>query len=696
MSRSPDVSITLAEIARIAGVGRAAVSNWRRRHTDFPIPVGGSDASPQFSLSTVELWLQHHAKLTDVGRLDRLWPEFEALGDISQSGAMIAAVGERLLARRSGHLRGVAGELAGDAELLVQRAVDAAGDNGDARPFDYLLERWTDAYVRQVNTTPPQLAALMAEVAQLVLGSDGAGSANVVLDPACGIGNLLLATIQNEMAGGSTSSQFTLMGVDRDPSLAALATVRLRFATQPDGTADVDTSCADIRIGDSLRADPHSDVRADIVVCNPPFGERDWGHEELATDQRWTFGLPARTESELAWVEHAIARLRPGGVAVILLPPGVASRRAGRRVRAALLRGGALRGVIALPAGSAQPHSVSLHLWILQRPDSRRDGQQLFVLDAKSTSLPSRGGSNISWPGLRDSILGAVSAYPWQGVRGSEPLGVPASSLPKGCAAIPVMDLLDDYVDVTPARHVPDAGPAAIELRESWTRFGGLVRDLEKLSEGLSTLDLSTEARGTAKTTVADLDRAGALDHRAGQPLSAGLRDGDGAPPEAVPVLTVAALMVSGRAQAWLSGDDVASYRADGRALTIADSGDVLVVGVERAFGAWVHTGEPLVLGPQIHMLRADLALLDPWFLAGCLRASANVRQASTHASTSARIDVRKLQVLQLPLAQQVPYGRAFHALADLESALAGVAQVGAGLIRTVSDRLAGGGLTSV
>ncbi|QEV41454.1 hypothetical protein CP978_25410 [Streptomyces nodosus] len=29
--------------------GRAAVSNWRRRHTDFPDPVGGMDASPKAS-----------------------------------------------------------------------------------------------------------------------------------------------------------------------------------------------------------------------------------------------------------------------------------------------------------------------------------------------------------------------------------------------------------------------------------------------------------------------------------------------------------------------------------------------------------------------------------------------------------------------------------------------------------------------
>ena len=107
-----------------------------------------------------------------------------------------------------------------------------------------------------------------------------------------------------------------------------------------------------VRIGDSLRADPHGGFRADVVLCSPPFNERDWGHEELATDRPVDYGLPPRTEPELASVEHALARLKPAGVAVLLLPPAVASRRAGRRDRGALLRAGAVRGVIA-PAGRA-------------------------------------------------------------------------------------------------------------------------------------------------------------------------------------------------------------------------------------------------------------------------------------------------------------------------------------------------------
>ena len=34
--------MTAAAIARLAGVGRAAVSNWRKRHPDFPHQWAGS------------------------------------------------------------------------------------------------------------------------------------------------------------------------------------------------------------------------------------------------------------------------------------------------------------------------------------------------------------------------------------------------------------------------------------------------------------------------------------------------------------------------------------------------------------------------------------------------------------------------------------------------------------------------------
>uniref|UniRef100_UPI0034DFA396 helix-turn-helix transcriptional regulator n=1 Tax=Streptomyces flavofungini TaxID=68200 RepID=UPI0034DFA396 len=67
--------VTAAGIARLAGVGRAAVSNWRRRHGDFPKPVGGTDTSPAFALAEVERWLRAQGKLVEVPLRERLWQQ---------------------------------------------------------------------------------------------------------------------------------------------------------------------------------------------------------------------------------------------------------------------------------------------------------------------------------------------------------------------------------------------------------------------------------------------------------------------------------------------------------------------------------------------------------------------------------------------------------------------------------------------
>ena len=780
-SADPTVSVTLAEIARIAGVGRAAVSNWRRRHDSFPAPVGGTDTSPQFALSQVEEWLRRQGKLDEVGSRERLWPEFEALGDRDAMGRAVAVAGARLAmltgeeaghakdtATRAGAAGGTAGtrdtEAAGTAERLpgetggtgktgkaaetgrtaetgeglhggtfkglasglaglpddiaewlpggadlsdaqrslVERAVGLARKHGARDTFDFLLGRWLDTHVRQINVTPPPLAALMAEVAEL--SRDGeAGDVGTVLDPACGTGGLLIAAAR-QWAGGAdapaSGAPLRLVGQDVDATQAALAAVRLLLAGRSSGHGRPWE--VDVRAGNTLRADPHPDVRADVVLCNPPFNERDWGYEELATDARWTYGLPPRTEPELAWTQHALSRLAPGGTAVLLLPPGVASRRAGRRVRAGLLRSGVLRAVVALPPGSAPPHSVALHLWVLRAPagGGTDAGAGVLLVDAADVQQEPSGGTQragraaIDWPLLHRRVLSAI-----QELRTiQEPRATPAGDAGEGRSAdhavVPVIDLLDEEVDLTPARHVPKKATSAnLGLRRSWNRFGTLLHELRDLTAALSALELSgEEPAGQGTVTVGDLLRAGALTMRAGQqPADGVVRTGD-APDDAVRMLTVADVLAGGRPSGWLTTPDV-SAGEDSGSLTVTTSEEVVVVGAHRAFGAWVDTDAPTVLGSQLYALRADPALLDPWFLAGCLRAPANARQAGTHASTSSRIDVRRLQVLRLPLEEQRRYGEAFRRLTAFERALREAGTIGGKLVDGLTDGIAAGRL---
>ncbi|MER7514267.1 hypothetical protein ABTX82_39025 [Streptomyces lavendulae] len=55
--------LLLAGVARIARVGRAAVVQWRRRHPDFPDPVGGTEAHPEFDRSAGVALLLAHDKI---------------------------------------------------------------------------------------------------------------------------------------------------------------------------------------------------------------------------------------------------------------------------------------------------------------------------------------------------------------------------------------------------------------------------------------------------------------------------------------------------------------------------------------------------------------------------------------------------------------------------------------------------------
>ncbi|MFI6630747.1 N-6 DNA methylase [Nonomuraea fuscirosea] len=645
------VVVTLAEIARIAGVGRAAVSNWRRRHPSFPAPVSGTDTSPQFSLVQVEEWLRKHDKLgSSTGSLERLWPALEALGDRDRMGRVIAEFGARL--QDAPHR-----ELDPSEEQLVDQTLKLSLHEGARETFQYLLDRWLSTHIRQIATTPAPLAAFMAEVAARARP----GKISTLLDPACGVGGLLLAGAER------WKDTRRLLGRERDPVLAMLATSRLSLL--------VKTPEVDLRTIDTLRSESPA-ATADVILCDPPTNERDWGHAELATDRRWLFGLPPRTESELAWVQHVVSALSDGGVAVVLLPPAVASRRAGRRIRAAMLRAGSLRAVIALPPGAAPPFGVGLHLWILQPPTQSRTAPSVLMVDAADcrATLSATRVQAVDWDAVRDRVFAAM-----------------AGEARETSIEIPVLDLLGEETDLTPARHAPTSmSVSVVNHRRTWRKFDSSLREAQDLAKVLRDLEVVREAADAHAVAVADLEQADTLTLAPGQAIPDGyLRRGE-RPDDGVPVLTVADLREGQPPQFWIGAEDVEQLEQD-KGITVTSSNDVVVVVPSAEFSAWVDDAAPTVLGPHIHRLRPDTERLDPWFLAACLRAHFNARQAGTHATTSSRVDPRRLLVPRLPIDEQRRYGDVHRRLVRFEQAVAEVGEAGTTLSRTLTELLAAG-----
>lgn len=286
----------------------------------------------------------------------------------------------------------------------------------------------------------------------------GSRPARTVLDPATGTGALLRAL----------SRPTALYAQDADPDLAALTALRLAL------NSTVESYTVAVRAGDTLRADAFPQLAVDAVLCHPPFNERNWGHDELAYDPRWEYGFPARTESELAWVQHALAHLREGGTAVLLMPPAAASRRSGRRIRADLLRRGALRAVVALPAGAAPPYGIPLHLWVLRKPGAGvRPSPELLLVDtaepaepaAATAATPASGGRDrLDWQAVRSAVLDAWEPFDRAERTGPEPdapLGRTGQDRPGVSRVVPVIELLDDDVDLAPPAICPRRRPVA-------------------------------------------------------------------------------------------------------------------------------------------------------------------------------------------------------------------------------------------
>ncbi|MER7418335.1 N-6 DNA methylase [Micromonospora peucetia] len=636
-------TVTAAEIARLAGVGRAAVSNWRKRHPDFPAPMGGTTASPEFDLIQVELWLRGQGKLPELSRADRLWQHLAAPTETPASA--LAGVGALLLARHRGE-RPTRGKV--DAHLAALLPdVDALADElGPQAAFDELWRRFSAPGPGRLFATPDELADLMVALA---LADVGAGS---VLDPAAGSG----ATLRAAARAGCT----TAYGQELDADLATLAGLWLALRDVP----------GEVRAGDSLRADAFQGRTVDAVICHPPFGVTNWGNDELTYDPRWEYGAPPRTEPELAWVQHAVAHLRPGGHAVLLMPPAAAGRRAGRRIRAELLRRGALRAVIALPSGVAAPHGVPLHLWVLRRPtgDAPAPARALLVDGAEGDVSELSARVLAAWR--------AFSAAPDAEVEGD------------GFArAVPVIELLDEEVDLTPARRQPAVGgeQTGEHLVRTRERLAAVVAGLPALMPRVSP---TAAASAPPPTSVADLIRGGAL-HLIGPvrvSSAAGQPHVDGSPrSESRPsVLTVPDV---------LAGTD-ASGEVDerlGQEIPLV-VGDVVVPMIASTLTARVVTAEGTLLGRNLYLLRPNPAALDPWFLAGQLRTSANEKQASSLSGTL-RFDIRRAQVRRMPLEEQRAYGEAFRRLAEFESAIRQIALLGADLAQLAADGLAGGRL---
>lgn len=622
--------LSAADVARLAGVGRAAVSNWRRRYPDFPEPAPSAGTAPAFRRDEIDGWLREQGKLDGKSDLKVLWRALDAQRGALPTIDAAAQIAEYLAAPDAVNI----------PDDALREALD--GITGDrSKLVEQLCTQLFERQQRQHLMTPPELADLMAELA-----APGNGT---VFDPACGPANTLLAAARH--AAGR------LIGQELDPALARLAQARLVLHAPAEVTA-----------GDALRGDAYAELRADAVLCDPPFGLRDWGHDELGIDPRWEYGFPAKGEPELAWAQHCLAHTKPGGAVVIAMPAGVASRRSGRAIRQALLRRGAVRAVLALPPGVLRSTGIPIHLWVLRNPED--DPGPVLLVDAGEHE-PSRRG-NVDWQAIHEAVL-----HPWRPFAEDGDVATVAGRH----RVVEPIELLDEDVDLTPARHLPH--PA------EQVDVGELNDTVRRLSDSLAQVGtLLPQVReghgdGAGTATIGDLARAGALTLRQ-QARGLDVGDEHGSGPLVLTGRDVAEGAEPALRLAAPAGEDAVWLRP----------GDLVVPLVARGSGhrmARVVERDDLVLGPNLHLVRVDEQQLDVQFLAGRLRSGQATRASSSTLSGVHKLDIRRVEVPILDLRRQREIGEAFRRVAAFQGSIAELTGSAADVATRLTDALAAG-----
>lgn len=581
-----------SDIADLAGVSRAAVSNWRKRMTDFPQPAGGTANKPLFAASEVESWLTAHPDKKRVESLESTAVRWEA---------QLWGVANLFRGHTSGHALG---------EIFVQTAVDlieerpsAAGQDSQQASVDQLrevlagipraeLHHAIDGVLERTSRSLGRSSGeygLVGSRTSTLLASLASGlNGGTLYDPACGIGVALLQAVDM----GARPNR--IVGDEINEAAAEIAR----------GRAILRSADVEVRTANVLRDDPDPELRAQVVIAEPPFGLRI-DPTTTMIDQRLRFGIPPRSSGDAFWLQHVVAHLAEDGVGYVLTSPGMLSRRgAEAEIRRNLLLGGCVRAVVGLPPKLLPHTSIPLALWVLGKAGST-SGSDVLLIDASSDDAPER--DVADW--LREEE--ALAKVPH--------------------ARVSIDALTAGDADLSPGRWMPSDGVGDVEVERTFERD---LHDIRGASEALRDVSHALAAPVMSGTPpilrVAELVEAGAIETASARPMrEAGAADFEGRRVDAGAI----------RRRELPSVTDLAPLQA--RELTVA--GDVLLTAMHDIHAVVDEEGGHVPMGSIYRIRVVDHTKIDPHYLADVLAGDWNLRLAS--GATIPRIPVREIEV---------------------------------------------------
>ena len=244
--------------------------------------------------------------------------------------------------------------------------------------YEYLIKKFADATNKKAGEfyTPRSVVRLLINILD-------PKERDLIYDPACGTGGMLLEAIHHvRAAGGNVKTLYgKLYGQEKNLTTSAIARMNLLLH----GVEDFK-----IVRGDTLREPAFYAgdrlMTFDCVIANPPFSLEKWGEEVWASDPygRNFAGMPPSKSGDFAWVQHMIKSMAPKtGRMAVVLPHGALFRMGAEgRIRQKIIELDILDAVIGLAPNLFYGAGLAACIMVFRarRPKDRR--QRVLFIDA--------------------------------------------------------------------------------------------------------------------------------------------------------------------------------------------------------------------------------------------------------------------------------------------------------------------------
>jgi len=258
------------------------------------------------------------------------------------------------------------------------------------RIYEYFLSKFALAEGKGKGEfyTPKSIVNLIAEMIEPYKG--------IIYDPACGSGGMFVQSIKFIESHHGNKREVSIYGQEYTSTTYKLAKMNLaiRGISANLGAVPADT----------FARDQHPDLKADFIMANPPFNQKNWrASDELTNDPRWNgYEVPPASNANYAWILNMVSKLSENGVAGFILANGALSGGGAEyKIRKKLIENRLVEAILVLPQNMFYTTNISVTIWILNNnkaektidlPDQTRNYRnrqdEILFMDLREMGAP--------------------------------------------------------------------------------------------------------------------------------------------------------------------------------------------------------------------------------------------------------------------------------------------------------------------